>query len=157
MIATAPTAFVAQSDPIRVRLKKFKTLLTLNAGKFQSNLNLFKQRDILRHTDGRSIINLLYLACLSITASVKQHIQCDNDGDFNSISPELLRAEKLHHMKQYYSDFFSSPDPICLHSCSRGILPSRVGLVLVLWSLFAPALSSTRRLELNSSTNCLYL
>ena len=119
---------------------KSKNLLILYCVKTQSNLNNFKQQDI-KHHAGHSIINLLYLACLCITIYFKQRRRC-----------LIMTVIQIHTIKRFQLCFIGVPselhntkllafcsssslDLVGLHSCSHGILLSRVGLVLLSSSL----------------------
>lgn len=112
-----PITFVALTvfwkRRLNQRIVKSKNLLILYSGKTQSNLNDFKQQDIMHHA-GHSIINLLYLACLCITIYFKQHRQClimmviqiTPLVGFNSISLEYRKQKSCTTQSAWHSAHF---------------------------------------------------
>lgn len=120
--------------------KKPKNLLILFSGRTQSNLKDFKQQDIMLYP-GHCIINLFYLACLCITVyfkrrrrrlimTVSQSTSLRGCNTFFCYHRSL--GSKRSCTTQSSWQFANFLDPICLHSCSHGVLLSRVGLVLLL-------------------------
>lgn len=96
---------------------------------------------------GHCIINLLYLACLCITVyfkrrrrrlimTVSQSTSLRGCNTFFCFHRSL--GSKRSCTTQSSWQFANFLDPICLHSCSHGVLLSRVGLVLLLLLLSPP-------------------